>query len=93
MQTLNLDPMLSPAPIKRPASQFPERADVYFCDKCRRDITTHLYRGRSHVRQPLGPVRYVCRCGQSYLCIMNADLSVRQYKGKASSIKQNQQQS
>jgi hypothetical protein len=67
MQTLNLDPILSPAPIKRPASQFPEPADVYFCDQCRRDITTHLHRGRAHVRQPLGPVRYVCRCGQSYL--------------------------
>jgi hypothetical protein len=67
MQTLNLDPQLSPAPIKRLASQFPEPADVYFCDQCRRNITTHLHRGRSHVRQPLGPVRYVCRCGQGYV--------------------------
>jgi hypothetical protein len=67
MQTLNLDPKLSPAPIKRPASQFPEPADMYFCDQCRRDITSHLHRGRAHVRQPLGPVRYVCRCGQSYV--------------------------
>lgn len=67
MQTLNLDPKLSPAPIKRPASQFPEPADVYICDECRRNITTHLHPGRAHVRQPLGPVRYICRCGQSYL--------------------------
>ena len=66
MQLLNLDPKQSPV-IKRPASEFPEAADVYLCDKCGRDITAHLYRGRAHVRQPLGPVRYVCRCGQDYL--------------------------
>jgi hypothetical protein len=53
--------------MKRPASEFPETADLYVCDECGRDITVHLHRGRAHVRQPLGPVRYVCRCGQSYL--------------------------
>jgi hypothetical protein len=66
MQSLNLDPKQTVV-IKRPASEFPEAADVYLCDKCGRDITAHLYRGRAHLRQPLGPVRYVCPCGQTYL--------------------------
>jgi hypothetical protein len=66
MQALNLDPKQAPV-IKRPASEFPDAADVYLCDECGRDITSHLHRGRAHVRQPLGPVRYVCRCGQDYL--------------------------
>ena len=66
MQTLNLDPKL-PTPIKRAASEFPDSADVYICDKCGRNITAHLHRGRAQVRQPLRPVRYVCRCSQSYL--------------------------
>jgi hypothetical protein len=65
MQALNLDP--KQPPIKRPASEFPGRADVYVCDKCGRDITLHLHRGHAHVRQPLGPAKYVCRCGQDYL--------------------------
>lgn len=50
-----------------PASQFPAPADVYICDKCGNDISAHLHRGRAHVRPPLGPARYVCRCGESYL--------------------------
>jgi lipid-A-disaccharide synthase-like uncharacterized protein len=66
MQALNLDPKQPPV-VKRPASEFPEAADVYVCDKCGRDMTRHLYRGRAHVRQPLGPVRYFCCCGQDYL--------------------------
>lgn len=70
MQTLSLDlkpPLPPPHPIKRRASEFPEPADVYVCDKCGTDITAHLHRGRAHVRLPLGPVRYVCRCGEPYL--------------------------
>src|ERR1700757_78582 len=66
MQALNLDPKQATV-IKPPASEFPDAADVYLCDKCGRDITAHFHRGRAHVRQPLGPVRYVCRCGQAYL--------------------------
>jgi hypothetical protein len=66
MQALNLDPKQSPV-AKRPASEFPETADVYLCDKCGKNITRHLHRGRAHVRQPLGPVRYSCRCGQDYI--------------------------
>jgi hypothetical protein len=65
MQALNLDPKQATV-IKRPASEFPDTADVYLCDKCGRGITAHLHSGRAHVRQPLGPVRYVCRCGQVY---------------------------
>ena len=52
---------------KLPASAFPSPADVYVCDQCGRDITKHLHRGRAHVWEPMGPERYVCRCGQSYL--------------------------
>jgi len=50
-----------------PASRFPEAADVYFCDKCGTDVTQYLHRGKAHVRQPIGPVRYTCICGESYL--------------------------
>ena len=65
MDALNLDPKA--LAIKQlHASEFPEPADVYVCDKCGRDITSHLHRGRAHVRQPLGPSQYVCACGQSY---------------------------
>jgi hypothetical protein len=65
MQALNLDPKL-PATKQLRASEFPEPADVYVCDKCGRDITVHLHRGRAHARQPLGPVRYFCPCGRDY---------------------------
>jgi hypothetical protein len=66
MEALNLDTK-QPATKQLCASAFPEPADVYLCDKCGRDVTVHLHRGRAHVRQPLGPVRYFCRCGQDYL--------------------------
>ena len=65
MDALNLNPKT--LAIKQlNASEFPEPADVYVCDKCDRDITSHLHRGHAHIRQPLGPSRYVCACGQSY---------------------------
>ena len=54
MQALNLNSTA-------PASRFPEAADVYVCDKCGRDITEHLHRGRPHVWRPLGPARYIWR--------------------------------
>jgi hypothetical protein len=60
MQALNLNSTL-------PASRFPEAADVYVCDKCGRDITERLYRGRPHVWRPLGPARYVCICSAKYV--------------------------
>lgn len=66
MEALNLNSR--PQTSRLPASEFPDHpAEVYVCDKCGRDITAHLHRGRAHVRQPLGPTRYVCRCGQRYL--------------------------
>jgi len=41
MDALNLDPKA--LSIKQlHASEFPEPADVYVCDKCGRDITSHL---------------------------------------------------
>lgn len=49
------------------ASEFPEPADVYLCDKCGRDIAARLRRGQAHSWRPLGPLRYVCPCGQKYL--------------------------
>lgn len=48
------------------ASRYPEPADIYVCDKCAKDITVHLYTPRAHVRQPIGPTRYVCECGEEY---------------------------
>jgi hypothetical protein len=50
-----------------PASGFPERADVYICDKCARDVTKHFRLRQSHSWTPMGPTRFVCRCGQRYL--------------------------
>lgn len=50
-----------------PASEFPSRADAYFCDNCRRDITRHLHRGRAHVWRQMGPERYRCNCGALYI--------------------------
>ena len=50
-----------------PASAFPQRADAYVCDQCRRDITKHLDPARAHVWSPMGPERYQCVCGQRYL--------------------------
>ena len=52
---------------KLPASAFPSPADTYVCDKCERDITKHLRRGQAHAWKPMGPERYLCRCGQKYL--------------------------
>ena len=66
MQRLGLNQM-QVAKVQLPGSRFPERADVYVCDNCGRDITSHLHPGRAHVRTPLGPSRYVCTCGQKYL--------------------------
>src|SRR6266852_6121306 len=66
MEALNLDQKQVGTKQLR-ASQFPEPADVYVCDKCGRDITVHLYSGRAHVQILLRPSRYVCRCGQKYL--------------------------
>jgi hypothetical protein len=50
-----------------PASEFPERAERYVCDKCGRDITSYLHPGGAHVSQVIGPVRYICRCGEKWL--------------------------
>jgi hypothetical protein len=66
MEALNLNPKQLRTKQLR-ASKFPEPADVYVCDKCGRDITAYLHAGRAHVQQPLGPSRYACRCGETYL--------------------------
>ena len=63
MEVLGLD---TNHPGRLPASSFPEIADVYFCDKCGRDITKHLHRGRAHVDKPFGPPIYECDCGEKY---------------------------
>ena len=53
--------------ITLPASAFPSRADVFVCDKCGRDVTKRLHPRKGHVWTPMGPLRYVCRCGEKYL--------------------------
>jgi hypothetical protein len=50
-----------------PASRFPEPAELYFCDRCGRDLTKNLYHDRAPVWQPLRPMWFVCPCGQKYL--------------------------
>jgi|SRR5580704_98634 hypothetical protein len=50
-----------------PASSFPERADVYICDKCGCDVTKHFRLRQSHTWAPIGPTRFTCRCGQRYV--------------------------
>ena len=64
MTSLNL---FAPNPTKVPASAFPSPADFYVCDKCGRDITKYLRRGQAHAWKPMGPERYLCRCGKQYL--------------------------
>ena len=53
--------------ITLPASAFPNRADVYVCEKCGRDLTKHLRASRAHVWAPMGRERFRCACGQGYL--------------------------
>ena len=53
--------------IKRPASAFPARADIYVCDQCGQDVTKYLRPGRAHVWSPMGPEIHVCSCGQQFL--------------------------
>jgi hypothetical protein len=57
----------TPARTERPASEFPEPADVYLCDDCKTDITSHLFPGKSHTWRAMGPERYTCACGRKYL--------------------------
>lgn len=64
MSSLNLN---ARPRIQLPASLFPERADIYVCDKCGRDITRHLRPGQAHAWRAIGRERYVCQCGQKYL--------------------------
>jgi hypothetical protein len=66
MEAMNLNPKQLCTKQLR-ASEFPEPADASVCDKWGRDITVYLHRGHAHVRMPLGPSRYVCRCGRKYL--------------------------
>lgn len=58
---------VKPGKIERLASEFPEPADVYLCDSCKREITQFLAPGQSHSWRPMGPERYTCECGQRYL--------------------------
>ena len=65
MLSLNLGPS---HPIKLvPASSVPDRADGHLCDNCGRDLTKHFRRGHAHAWSPMGPVRFNCACGKSYL--------------------------
>ncbi len=64
MRSLNL---FSRPVTQLPASSFPDRADLYICDKCGRDITKNLRPGHAHAWAAIGPERYACSCGQNYL--------------------------
>jgi hypothetical protein len=55
MISLNIAQGLPSGGGKFPASAFPERAGVYLCDHCARDITKHLKPRRAHVLQVIGP--------------------------------------
>lgn len=50
-----------------PASQFPEHAHTYFCDKCGEDIAQHFVIRHGHGSPPLGPPTFYCECGERYL--------------------------
>lgn len=67
MDTLKLNPARTSEGTCLPASQFPEPADLYLCDRCGRDLTNQVYRGRAHVRMPLGRPRFHCACGAQFL--------------------------
>jgi hypothetical protein len=59
---------LSPRPkTQLPASAFPNQADEYFCDQCRRKVTQYLRPRQAHVWTPMGPERFICKCGEKYL--------------------------
>jgi|SRR5271155_4438671 len=64
MDTLNLNarPLTT-----RPASAFPDWADVYTCDKCGCEVTRQFHPPVSHSWPPMGHETFVCRCGQRYL--------------------------
>lgn len=49
------------------ASAFPDRADVYICDKCGRDVTRHFHALQSHSWSTIGRESYTCLCGEKYL--------------------------
>ena len=57
---------LSPRKTQLPASAFPERADIYVCDDCKKDITRHFSRGKAHSWTPMGRETYTCACGRRY---------------------------
>ena len=58
---------LNPQPLRKlKASKFPERAEVYLCDNCGRDISKHFRPLQSHSWRPMGPERYRRSCGQKY---------------------------
>jgi hypothetical protein len=67
MRSLSVLELNKQDPIKRPASSFPERADIYECDNCGADLTKHLRCPVSHSWPPYGPMRCVCQCGRAYL--------------------------
>lgn len=63
MDTLNLG---GRPVVPLPGSAFPERADVYVCDKCGRDITKRFHPRQSHSWSPMGRETFICACGQRY---------------------------
>lgn len=64
MLSMNLTPR---SLLTLPVSAFPDRADVYVCDKCGTDATKLLRPRISHSWSPMGPERFRCDCGETYL--------------------------
>src|SRR5436853_3747309 len=67
MHSWNLLELNKPEKIQLLASEFPNRADIYICDNCGRDVTKHFRARVSHSYPPYGPDRFVCVCGDTYL--------------------------
>src|SRR5882672_5168728 len=67
MPSLNVLDLNKPDPVRLPASKFPERADVYVCDRCGTDLTKYLHWSPADAHAPYGPEMHICQCGRSYV--------------------------
>ena|SRR5215470_15619453 len=67
MRSWNVLELNKPDPVRRPASYFPEWAQIYECDNCGADLTKYLHLRSGHSWPPYGRERYRCRCGRVYM--------------------------
>ena len=66
MPSWSLLELNKPDKIQRPASSFPQWADIYLCDNCGADVTKRFRRRVGHSWPPYGREIFVCRCGATY---------------------------